>query len=136
MADLTTIDENVVREAAEWIGSHQKEDGSWEAVGFVIHEDMMGGVSGTYALTAYVTLALDEYGYAAPQVMENARSYLEAELDKQDDPYALAIGTLALQKLESDRADESMERLLELAMHFHIPGLLRSRWLFVLCFYF
>ncbi|ABE52600.1 alpha-2-macroglobulin family protein [Methanococcoides burtonii] len=113
--DLTTIDENIVREAAEWIGSYQKEDGSWEAVGFVIHEDMMGGVSGTYALTAYVTLALDEYGYAAPIVMENARSYLEAELDKQDDPYALAIGTLALQKLESDRADESMEKLLELA---------------------
>ncbi|MCD4820486.1 MAG: alpha-2-macroglobulin [Methanococcoides sp.] len=113
--DLTTIDENVVREAADWIGSHQKEDGSWEAVGFVIHQDMMGGVSGTYALTAYVTLALDEYGYAAPAVMENARSYLEAELDEQDDPYALAIGTLALQKLESDRADESMEKLIELA---------------------
>jgi CD109 antigen len=113
--DVTTIDENVLRDAAEWIGSHQKEDGSWEAVGFVVHQDMMGGLSGTYALTAYVTLALDEYGYATPEVMEGAQSYLEANLDSQDDPYALAVATLALQKLESERADEALAKLLDLA---------------------
>ncbi len=113
--DLTTIDENVLRDAADWIGSHQKADGSWEQVGFVIHQDMMGGVSGTYALTAYVTLALDEYGYATPEVMDGARSYLEDNLDDQDDPYALAIATLALEKLESERADDARAMLLELA---------------------
>ena len=113
--DITTIDENVLRDTADWIGSHQKADGSWESVGFVIHQDMMGGLSGTYALSAYVTLALDEYGYATPEVMDGALSYLEENLDDQDDPYALAIATLALEKLESERADDARAMLLELA---------------------
>ncbi|AKB86242.1 alpha-2-macroglobulin family protein [Methanococcoides methylutens] len=113
--DVTTIDENILSEAADWIISHQKEDGSWESVGFVIHQDMMGGLSGTYALTAYVTLALDEYGYAPDEVMDSALTYLEDNLDAQDDPYTLAIGTLALEKLESERADEAREKLLAMA---------------------
>jgi CD109 antigen len=113
--DLTTIDENVLAESASWIESHQQEDGSWEQVGFVIHEDMMGGVSGTYALTAYVILALDEYGSASPVVMADAKKYLEENLAAQDDPYALAIGTLALQRLESPFADEAMNDLLAIA---------------------
>jgi len=113
--DVTTIDENILSESADWIESHQQEDGSWEQVGFVIHQDMMGGVSGTYALTAYVTLALDEYGAASPVVMANAQKYLEDNLASQDDPYALAIGTLVLQKLNSPFADEALNDLLAIA---------------------
>jgi CD109 antigen len=113
--DVTTIDEDVLSEASGWIGSHQQEDGSWEPVGFVIHQDMMGGVSGTYALTAYVTLALDEYGSANPVVMAKAQKYLEDHLADQDDPYALAIGTLALQKLGSPFADKALNDLLSIA---------------------
>ncbi len=113
--DVTTIDENILSEAADWVESHQQEDGSWEQVGFVIHQDMMGGLSGTYALSAYVTLALDEYGSASPVVMANAQKYLEDNLGSQDDPYALAIGTLALQKLNSPFADEALNDLLAIA---------------------
>ncbi|MDK2911071.1 MAG: antigen [Methanolobus sp.] len=113
--DLTTIDEGLLDDSASWIESHQQADGSWEPVGFVIHEDMMGGVSGTYALTAYVTLALDEYGSANPVVMAGARKYLEDNLAAQKDPYALAIGTLALQKLDSPFADKALNDLLALA---------------------
>jgi CD109 antigen len=110
--DLTTIDEDILADTAQWIASHQQDDGSWESVGFVIHQDMMGGVSGSYALTAYVTLALDEYGFTSPVVMADAQKYLEDNLADQDDPYALAIGTLALQKLESPFADEGINELL------------------------
>ncbi|WP_342306268.1 alpha-2-macroglobulin family protein [Methanolobus sp. ZRKC5] len=113
--DVTTIDENILSEAADWIESHQQEDGSWEQVGFVIHQDMMGGLSGTYALTAYTTLALNEYGSASPVVMANAQKYLEDNLGSQDDPYALAIGTLVLQKLNSSFADEALNDLLAIA---------------------
>ncbi|MCQ6962523.1 alpha-2-macroglobulin family protein [Methanolobus chelungpuianus] len=113
--DLTTIDEGILADSASWIESRQQADGSWEPVGFVIHQDMMGGVSGTYALTAYVTLALDEYGSANPVVMAGARKYLEDNLASQKDPYALAIGTLALQKLESPFADKALNDLLALA---------------------
>lgn len=114
--DVTTIDENILSEASEWIESHQQEDGSWEQVGFVIHQDMMGGVSGAYALTAYVTLSLDEYGSANPVVMADAQKYLEDNFAGQDDPYALAIGTLALQKLNSPMADEALAELLAISM--------------------
>ncbi|WP_235856167.1 alpha-2-macroglobulin family protein [Methanolobus halotolerans] len=110
--DLTTIDENILTESASWIESHQQPDGSWEQVGFVVHQDMMGGVSGTYALTSYVTLALEEYGSPSPVVMADAKKYLEDNLAEQDDPYALAIGTLALQRLESPFADEALNDLL------------------------
>ncbi|MDW7731505.1 MAG: alpha-2-macroglobulin family protein [Methanolobus sp.] len=113
--DLTTIDEGILAESASWIESHQRPDGSWKPVGFVIHEDMMGGVSGTYALTAYVTLALDEYGSASPVVMADAKKYLEDNLAEQDDPYALAIGTLALQRLDSPFADEALNGLLAIS---------------------
>ncbi|ETA67826.1 large extracellular alpha-helical protein [Methanolobus tindarius DSM 2278] len=113
--DVTTIDENILSEAADWIESYQQEDGSWEQVGFVIHQDMMGGVSGTYALTAYTTLALEEYGSANPVVMSKAQQYLEDNLAGQDDPYALAIGTLALQKLDSSMADEALIELLAIS---------------------
>ncbi len=113
--DLTTIDEGILADSAAWIGSHQQADGSWEPVGFVIHQDMMGGVSGTYALTAYVALALDEYGSANPVMMADARRYLEDNLAAQKDPYALAIGALALQKLDSPFADKALKDLLAIA---------------------
>ncbi|MCK5660077.1 MAG: alpha-2-macroglobulin, partial [Methanosarcinales archaeon] len=113
--DVTTIDEDVLMEAADWIEDKQALDGSWEPSGFVIHQDMMGGVSGTYALSAYVTLALSEYGHASPVVMTNAQKYLEENLDSQDDPYALAVGTLALQKLNSQYAPPALDQLLSMA---------------------
>nr|WP_321496751.1 alpha-2-macroglobulin family protein [uncultured Methanolobus sp.] len=113
--DVTTIDESILSDSADWIESYQQEDGSWEQVGFVIHQDMMGGVSGTYALTAYTTLALEEYGSASPVVMAKAQKYLEDNLAGQDDPYALAIGTLALQKLNSPVADEALTELLAIS---------------------
>ncbi|MCL7411264.1 MAG: MG2 domain-containing protein [Methanosarcinaceae archaeon] len=113
--DVTTIDEDVLMEAADWIEDLQGSDGSWEPAGFVIHQDMMGGVSGTYALSAYVTLALAEYGHASPVVMTDAQQYLEDNLDSQDDPYALAIGTLVLQKLNSPKADVALNKLLALS---------------------
>ncbi len=113
--DVTTIDESILQDASRWIKYHQQDDGSWESVGFVIHEDMMGGLSGTYALTAFTTLALEEYGNADPGVMAAAQAYLEQGLSSQDDPYTLAITSLVLQRLDSDRADEAMEKLKELA---------------------
>lgn len=113
--DITTIDEDMLKESAVWIESHQQADGSWESVGFVIHQDMMGGVNGAYALTAYTTLALEEYGDASPEAMAKAQQYLETNLASQDDPYALAIGTLALQKLDSSKADEALDKLLSMA---------------------
>ena len=114
--EVKEIDENVLDEAALWISEHQNDDGSWDTIGFVCHTDMMGGVSGEDTLTAYTVLALIEYGKADPDILNKARGYLEDNLDKnKDDSYALAISTLALQKLKSDKADDALVMLMELA---------------------
>ncbi len=60
--DLIFVDETVLSGAADWIAEHQKADGSFEPVGFVCHDDMMGGVQGKDTLTAYVAIALLEAG--------------------------------------------------------------------------
>jgi len=110
------IDENVLDEAAQWISEHQNADGSWDSIGFVCHQEMMGGLSGKYAQTAYTALALLEYGNSDPSVLNKARDYLEENLDeKEDDSYSLAISSLALFKLESDKADDALFMLMKLA---------------------
>ena len=44
--DLIYIDETVLERARDWIRGMQQADGSFEPVGFVHHQDMLGGLSG------------------------------------------------------------------------------------------
>ena len=76
--DLTFIDHDVLSEAAGWITSQQKSDGSFESVGFIHHEDMMGGVKGKDTLTAFVAIALLEAGETA--AADKAIGYLEGRV--------------------------------------------------------
>ena len=113
--DVTTIDDSVLDGAADWIVNHQNQDGSWDQIGFVHHKEILGGMSGKYSLSAFATLSLLEYG-RAPVALDNARDYLEDNLDDQrDDPYALALAALALERLGSDRADDALDMLMDLA---------------------
>ena len=116
--DIQTIDETVLAEAAHWIETHQSADGSWEPIGFVCHSEMVGGVKGTYALTAFVTIALADYGAATPQVLTRAAQYLANNVSAvRDDAYALAIAALAFARVDNTAAAESaIERLLEIAI--------------------
>ena len=113
--DVTTIDDSVLDGAADWIVNHQNQDGSWDQIGFVHHQEILGGMSGKYSLSAFTTLSLLEYG-RAPAALDNARDYLEDNLDDQrDDPYALALAALVLERLGSDRADDALDMLMDLA---------------------
>ena len=116
--DIQTIDETVLAEAAHWIEVHQSADGSWEPIGFVCHSEMVGGVKGTYAMTAFVTIALADYGAATPQVLTRAAQYLANNVSAvRDDAYALAIAALAFARVKNTTAAEAaMERLLEIAI--------------------
>lgn len=114
--DVTAIDENVLSRTAKWITDHQNQDGSWDAVGFVHHQDMMGGVDGRFTLTAYTALALSEYGKENESV-NRAASYLENNLTDAKDPYSLAVSALALKKLGSPKADEALNSLMALAKY-------------------
>ena len=113
--DVYPVDGTVIEKAATWIEGNQNEDGSFDQIGFLAHQDLMGGLKGKYALTAYVTLALVEYGDGDRFALSKAQKYLEDNLDDaKGDPYALAIGALALKKLNSIYADKAMDALMEL----------------------
>ena len=116
--DIQTIDETVLAEAAHWIETHQLANGSWEPIGFVCHSEMVGGMKGTYALTAFVTIALADYGAATPQVLTKATQYLADNLSAvQDDAYAIAIAALAFARVNNTTAAESaIDRLMEIAI--------------------
>ena len=59
---LIYIDETVLQDAGDWILSHRRSDGSFEPVGFLHHQELLGGLPGNTALTAYVAIALHEAG--------------------------------------------------------------------------
>ena len=111
--DLMYIDQSVLDSAAAWIVSHQLTDGSFEPVGFLHHQELLGGLSGKTALTAYVTIALMEAGER--EAAGRAVRYLEGRVDTTDDSYATAIMSYALELANSPRADEAHAKLMGMA---------------------
>ena len=107
------IDESVLTSAANWITGHQNSDGSFDAVGFIHHQDLLGGLKGKDALTAYVAIALMEAGEKSSS--DKAVAYLETKLNAMTDPYAVAITTYALELAQSARHEEAYKKLMSLA---------------------
>ncbi len=110
---LIFIDEEVLRSAADWILRHQRPDGSFEPVGFLHHQELLGGLQGNTALTAYVAIALQEAGATASA--SAALAFLERQLDGIDDPYTMAIVAYALALGDSGRAGEAHAQLIAMA---------------------
>lgn len=111
--ELMYIDDNVLDEAVDWINTHQNSDGSFDPVGFIHHQDMMGGLKGKNALTAYVAIALMEAGETA--TAGKAIDFLEEKLDEIDDAYTLAVTAYALELAKSNRSDDAYQMLMEMA---------------------
>ena len=87
--ELIYVDDAVLNRRRTGFGQQRKSDGSYAPVGFVHHEDLLGGLMGNLALTAFVAVALHEAGDA-----DGARAaveYLEGKLDGLSDDYALAL---------------------------------------------
>ena len=114
--EVMAIDEVVLAEAASWIESHQNADGSWDPVGFVVHKEMLGGMTGDSktALTAFVAIALADYA-SAQGPLGSAVTYLEENALGEKDAYAMALASYLLEKIGSPRAGEAINSLLDLA---------------------
>ena len=110
---LIYIDDSVLSSAENWITSHQNSDGSFDAVGFVHHQEMLGGLQGKDALTAYVSIALMEAGEKSSS--GKAIAYLETKLNDMTDPYAVAITTYALELAQSTKHEDAYNKLMLLA---------------------
>ena len=111
---LIFIDNAVLEEAADWLKSHQNSDGSFEPVGFVHHQEMLGGLKGKNALTAYTAIALIEAGENTSSA--RAIAYLEDILDELDKPYTVAITAYALELAGSDKSNDAYQILMQLAI--------------------
>ena len=111
---LIYVDPQVLSSARDWIIQHQNADGSFDPVGFVHHQEMMGGLAGKNALTAYVAIALLEAG--EKEAAEAALRYLAEELPTINDPYTVALVAYALELGEHPARDTAYEKLMELAI--------------------
>jgi CD109 antigen len=111
--ELMYIDDNILNDAAGWITSHQNSDGSFDQVGFVHHQEILGGLQGKDALTAFTAIALMEAGEKTSS--GRAVSYLETKINEMTDPYAVAITTYALELAESPRVGDAYNKLMSLA---------------------
>ena len=111
--EIIYIDPQVLDRAAAWIERHQLADGSFENVGFLHHQELLGGLQGRDALTAYVAIALLEAGrdFGAARAMQ----YLESRLEGIQDPYTMAIAAYALALADSALAAEAHARLMAMA---------------------
>ncbi len=112
--DIIYIDPGVLDDARKWIIRQQKGDGSFEAVGFVHHQEMLGGLQGKDALTAYVAMALMEAGETSASA--KAVAYLESRLAGMKDAYTLAITSYVLELAGSPARDAVYGALMELAI--------------------
>ncbi len=114
--ELRTIDETVLADAAEWILDHQKDDGSWEPVGFLIHQELSGGLDGNLALTAFVALSLLDYGEANDTAVLQALNYLSDNLtNSESNSYILAMSAYALARADHPSTGRALDLLLQRA---------------------
>ena len=111
---LMYVDPAVIDSATAWMESHQRGDGSFENVGFLHHQELLGGLQGRDALTAYVAAALLESGNISSGT--RAIRYLEGKLKEMDDPYTMAITSYALTQADSDFQDAAYDRLMSMAL--------------------
>jgi CD109 antigen len=110
---LMYIDDSVLSGATNWITSHQNADGSFDAIGFVHHQEMLGGVQGKDALTAYVAVALMTAG--EKDSSGKAVKYLEGKLPQMANAYGVAITAYALELAKSPQANAAHDKLMSMA---------------------
>ena len=111
---LIYIDDEVLDGAIRWIVQHQRPDGSFEPVGFLHHQELLGGLKGNTALTAYVAIALLESGETSES--HAAVRYLEDQLERIDDPYTMAIVAYALALADSGSAGDAHQKLMSMSI--------------------
>ena len=111
---LIYIDPAVLTDAANWIVHHQNADGSFDPVGFLHHQELLGGLHGKNALTAYVAVALLEAGQHSAAA--KAIQFLEGQFNSIEDAYGMAITTYALELAGSPSAGAAYDRLMGMAI--------------------
>ncbi|XP_053855290.1 C3 and PZP-like alpha-2-macroglobulin domain-containing protein 8 isoform X4 [Vidua macroura] len=113
------IDPKELTAAKDWIIQHQKEDGSFPAMGRILNKDIQGGIHGKISLTAYVVASLLETGVTSEEertAVDKAKHFLETNLYSAEDPYTTALSAYALTLLHSPCAAAVLRRMNSMAI--------------------
>ncbi|XP_054646446.1 C3 and PZP-like alpha-2-macroglobulin domain-containing protein 8 [Dunckerocampus dactyliophorus] len=113
------IDPEELRAAKSWLIKHQRNDGSFPAMGRILNKDLQGGIHGKISLTAYVVAALLETGITTDEekvAVARAKDFLETNTYSADDPYTTALSAYALALLRSAYAPHALRRLNHMAI--------------------
>ncbi|XP_070764603.1 C3 and PZP-like alpha-2-macroglobulin domain-containing protein 8 [Enoplosus armatus] len=113
------IDPEELRAAKSWLIKHQRDDGSFPAMGRILNKDLQGGIHGKISLTAYVVAALLETGITTEEekvAVAKAKDFLESNTYSADDPYTTALSAYALALLRSPYAPLALRRLNHMAI--------------------
>ncbi|KAI1230511.1 hypothetical protein IHE44_0009971 [Lamprotornis superbus] len=113
------IDPKELTAAKDWIIQHQKEDGSFPAMGRILNKDIQGGIHGKISLTAYVVASLLETGVTSEEerrAVDKAKHFLESNLYSAEDPYTTALSAYALTLLHSPSAATTLRRMNSMAI--------------------
>ncbi|XP_039622768.1 C3 and PZP-like alpha-2-macroglobulin domain-containing protein 8 isoform X2 [Polypterus senegalus] len=113
------IDQKELGTAKDWIIEHQREDGSFPAVGRILNKDIQGGIHGKISLTAYVVAALLETGItseAEKTAVAKAKVFLETNVYSAEDPYTTALTAYALTLLRSNYSPSALRKLNSMAI--------------------
>ncbi|KAL7992852.1 hypothetical protein Chor_017108 [Crotalus horridus] len=129
------IDPKELLAAKDWIIQHQKEDGSFPALGRILNKDIQGGVHGKISVTAYVVAALLETGVTSEEekgAITKAQHFLESNTYSLEDPYTIVLTTYALTLLRSPSASAALRKMNGIAItqdgftHWNIMGTLAT----------
>ncbi|XP_074834082.1 C3 and PZP-like alpha-2-macroglobulin domain-containing protein 8 isoform X2 [Carettochelys insculpta] len=113
------IDPKELTAAKNWIIQHQKEDGSFPAMGRILNKDIQGGIHGKISLTAYVVAALLEAGITFEEekaAVAKAKHFLESNLFSAEDPYTTALTAYALTLLHSPSSTMMLRKMNSIAI--------------------
>ncbi|XP_034035690.1 C3 and PZP-like alpha-2-macroglobulin domain-containing protein 8 [Thalassophryne amazonica] len=113
------IDPEELHAAKSWLIRHQRNDGSFPAMGRILNKDLQGGIHGKISLTAYVVAALLETGITTEEekvAVAKAKDFLESNTYSADDPYTTALSAYTLALLRSSYAPLALRRLNHMAI--------------------
>ena len=113
----TTVDQNILDKAVNFIKSKYSSDGTFREDGRVIHTNMMGGATGKTNLAAYIYATFAELSMENVVNFGQVRNYLVQSASQSEDPYQLSLIAYALSFHADDAqfCDAILTRLLQLA---------------------
>ncbi|KAI8125143.1 CD109 antigen [Lucilia cuprina] len=109
-----TIDSDVIDQALQYVVSNQLENGQFKQTGRLFHPAHQNDVG----FTAFALLALLEdmdYSNKYKSEIEKGIKYLDDNIEKESDTYALALAVVVLKKVQHPSANKLMEKLEKLA---------------------